>query len=91
MKHIITDKTISIFMDGQVHIIDRTDGLSIKILEALNAKEFDKIPKLLDLVGKIKELGGGLFNVVGDHIYVNGVQATLDVEEQIMNMAKVSD
>jgi len=90
MKHIVTDNTISIFLDGQVHIFNRSDLISIKILDCLNKKEYENLPKLMDLAYKIKELGGGLFEIKNDGVYINGAKASADMQEQIINMAKIS-
>lgn len=62
----ITDKSIVLMIDGKTQIINRTDDRFSDVYDAIRDKNFESIPAILDIKGKlISDSCGGLYLLNG--------------------------
>lgn len=66
MPYTITDKSVVVFIDGKTHTVSNGDSRYGDVRNAIRNENFDLIPSLLDLKGKlISESNGGLYLLNG--------------------------
>jgi len=84
---LITDHNITVNYDGQTHIVPRTDGLATRLITAIKAQDWKKIPDLVSAAKRIEKFSKGTFQVRDGQIFVNGVQAPSALGQKIMRFS----
>jgi len=84
---LITDNTITVNYDGKTHIIQRVDDLGIKLIEMIKAKEFDKIPEMVEIAKKVEKFSDGNFIVKDGLIYIKGIAAPKVLGDKIVKFS----
>lgn len=82
-----TDQNITVNYDGETHILPLTDSLAPKLMDALRAREYDKIPSLVSKAKQIEVSSGGRFLVVDGNITVDGVTAPAALGKKILQFS----
>jgi hypothetical protein len=68
--YIITQKGCTIHIDGQTFLFNHSHPNFTAAVEAMKAKDWDKIPGLVDIPTFVKKISDGKLEVRGDDIYL---------------------
>lgn len=82
-----TDQNITVNYDGETHILPLTDSLAPKLLDALRAREYDKIPSLVSKAKQIEVSSNGRFIVREGKIFVDDVAAPAALGKKILQFS----
>jgi hypothetical protein len=88
LNWLITDNNITVNYDGQTHIISRSDKLSVELIEALKARDFESIPLLVSKAKLIEVKSDGKFVVRNGRILVDGVMAPHALSNKILQFSE---
>lgn len=87
LSWLASDNTITVNLDGETHMLARTDAYSEKLIAALKAKDFDVIPTLISAAKRIEKFSDGKFKVIDGKILVDGVEAPTALGNKIKQFA----
>ncbi len=82
-----TDQNITVNYNGETHILSLTDSLAPKLMDALRAREYDKIPALVSKAKQIEVSSGGRFLVRNGCIFVDDVEAPAALGKKILQFS----
>ena len=86
-----TDQNITVNYDGpggwETHILPLTDSLAPKLMDALRARDYDKIPALVSKAKQIETASNGRFLVRDGSILVDGVAAPAALGRKILQFS----
>ena len=84
---LISDNTITVNYDGQIHMLQRSDAYAPKLIQALKDKNFDEVPNLVSAAKRIETFSKGTFQVRDGEILVDGVAAPTVLGRKIKDFA----
>lgn len=79
-----TDQNITVNYDGETHILPLSDSLAPKLMDALRARDYDKIPSLVSKAKQIEVASKGRFLVRDGNILVDGIVAPSGLGKKIL-------
>jgi len=91
LNWIKTDENITVNYekDGkwETHILPLADSLAPKLIDALKARDYEKIPSLVSKAKQIEQASNGRFLVRGGNIYVDDVAAPAALGKKILQFS----
>lgn len=82
-----TDQNITVNYDNETHTLSLDDALAPKLLDALRAREYDKIPSLVSRAKQIELASNGRFTAQNGEILVDGVAAPPALGKKILQFS----
>ena len=70
--YIMRDNSITVFVDGKPHTVDSSNPNFVALRRAIIDAEYDKIPSLVSMESKIKDMSYGNIDIVDGELYYNG-------------------
>jgi hypothetical protein len=85
MRYLITPTAISLNYNGNTRIVESTDNRFKTIIDAIKAKEFDKIPYIVDAIkNAIATSTNEHFKVENGRVYIDNTAVCSRISEKIM-------
>ena len=82
-----TDQNITVNYDNETHTLSLDDALAPKLLDALRAREYDKIPMLVSKAKQIELASNGRFTAHNGEILVDGIAAPPALGKKILQFS----
>ncbi len=84
VNFILTEKSITLNWNQEAHVIMRDDPHFPKIMEALKAGDYDKIPDIVSLAKQVKAYSKGDFEVKGGTVFIGSFAAPDVLSQKII-------
>lgn len=87
VRWLITDHNVTVNFKGQTHIVPRSDNMADRLITAIKAQDWKKVPTLVSAAKRIEKFSKGTFQVRDGQILVNGVVAPTALGQKILRFS----
>jgi hypothetical protein len=85
----LTEKGLSLVVNGDPHAINKSHLNYSRILEALREGDYDKVPDLIDVTQSVKDFTEGLVTIIGGAIFYAGEELHNSVTDRMLQMLRL--
>lgn len=86
--YIMRDNSITVFVDGKPHTVDSSNPNFVALRRAIIDAEYSKIPSLVSVESKIKDMSYGNIDIVDGKLYYLGVELHGVVVDKLFALLK---
>ena len=86
--YIMRDNSITVFVDGKPHTVDSSNPNFVALRRAIIDAEYDKIPSLVSVENKIKDMFFGDIDIVNGELYFRGNKLHGVVVDKLFELLK---
>lgn len=86
--YIMRDNSITVFVDGKPHTVESSHPNFLELRRAILDAEYDKIPNLVSVEKKIKNMTHGAIDIINGKLFHNGVAVHGVVVEKLFALLK---
>ena len=87
MKHIVTNQSITITVDGETHTVRKGAVNFEKLRQAIQDEDWGGVPSCLTVAKSIKEWAQGEFTIVGGEVHYRGEALPTELNGRIVQTA----
>lgn len=85
-KFTLSTRSISVLLGGQTHTVKKGAANFAGLRDALKAKAWDKLPKLLSVAATLEDWASGQFKVVGNKVQYKGEALPSELHSRMLTM-----